>query len=154
MGWTVEHSHSGFNAPRHHLLAYRTPERPALYGEVRGNLITAHGILDEVLAGEIDVGPLDAYWHDLIRAYRPDLTDGIRVIGSTDLAPIPSVDRTRPAGRDRRAPEGRLRRQPPPALVRAPGRDVAPRRLRAGRACRFRTERWPGTGKPGSKATR
>ncbi|MGO9925212.1 MAG: phosphate/phosphite/phosphonate ABC transporter substrate-binding protein [Mycobacterium sp.] len=90
IGWTVEHSHSGFNALRHHLLAYRTPERPALYREVRGNLITAHGILDEVLAGEIDVGPLDAYWHDLIRAYRPDLTDGIRVIGSTDLAPIPS----------------------------------------------------------------
>jgi ABC-type phosphate/phosphonate transport system substrate-binding protein len=90
IGWTVEHSHSGFNAPRHHLLAYRTPERPALYGEVHGHLITLHGILDAVLTGEIDVGPLDAYWHDLIRAYRPDLTDDIRVIGSTDLAPIPS----------------------------------------------------------------
>jgi ABC-type phosphate/phosphonate transport system substrate-binding protein len=90
IGWTVEHSHSGFNALRHHLLAYRTPEQPALYSEVHGNLVTAHGILDEVLAGEIDVGPLDAYWHDVIRAYRPDLTDGIRVIDSTDLAPVPS----------------------------------------------------------------
>jgi ABC-type phosphate/phosphonate transport system substrate-binding protein len=91
VGWTVQHSHSGFNALRHHLLGYRTPERPTLYNEARGNLITAHGILDQVLAGEIDVGPLDAYWYDLIRAYRPDLTDGIRVIGSTDLAPIPSL---------------------------------------------------------------
>jgi ABC-type phosphate/phosphonate transport system substrate-binding protein len=90
IGWTVEHSHSGFNALRHHLLAYRTPGRPALYSEVHGNLITARGILDAVLAGEIDVGPLDGYWHDLIRAYRPDLTDGVRVIASTDLAPIPS----------------------------------------------------------------
>jgi len=26
-GWTVEHSQSGFNAFRHHLLAFRTPER-------------------------------------------------------------------------------------------------------------------------------
>jgi ABC-type phosphate/phosphonate transport system substrate-binding protein len=40
-GWTVAHSHSGFNAPRHHLLRYRTPERPTLYGEVRGELVTA-----------------------------------------------------------------------------------------------------------------
>ena len=90
IGWTVDHSHSGFNALRHHLLSYRTPERPALYGEVHGNLITARGVLDKVLAGQIDVGPLDGYWHDLIRAHRPDLTGGIRVIGSTDLAPIPS----------------------------------------------------------------
>lgn len=89
-GWTEEHSHSGFNAPRHHLLAYRTPERPTLYGETRANLVTPRGILDKVLAGEIDVGPLDAYWHDLIRTCRPDLTANIRVIGSTDLATIPS----------------------------------------------------------------
>ncbi len=90
IGWTVEHSHSGFNALRHHLLSYRSPDRPALYSEVVGNLVTARGILDKVLAGEIDVGPLDGYWHDLIRSHRPDLTDGIRVIGSTDIAPIPS----------------------------------------------------------------
>src|SRR5579872_4786517 len=33
-GWTVTHSQSGFNAFRHMLLGYRTPERPALYGEM------------------------------------------------------------------------------------------------------------------------
>ena len=33
-GWTVEHSHSGFNAFRHHLLAYRTP---AAAGAVRAD---------------------------------------------------------------------------------------------------------------------
>ena len=90
IGWTVEHSHSGFNALRHHLLAYRTPDKTTLYGEVRGNLVTARGILGKVLAGEIDVGPLDAYWHDLIRAHKPELTKDIRVIGSTDVAPLPS----------------------------------------------------------------
>jgi ABC-type phosphate/phosphonate transport system substrate-binding protein len=90
IGWTVHHSHSGFNALRHHLLAYRTAERPTLYKEVRGNLVTARGILDAVLAGEIDVGPLDGYWHDLIRHHRPELTQGVRVIASTALAPLPA----------------------------------------------------------------
>lgn len=90
LGWTVEHSHSGFNALRHHLLRYRRESRPALYGNVIGNLVTARRILDGVLDGTIDVGPLDAYWHRLIAKYRPELTQGIRVIESTDLAPMPA----------------------------------------------------------------
>jgi ABC-type phosphate/phosphonate transport system substrate-binding protein len=90
IGWTVEHSHSGFNAPRHHLLRYRTPARPMLYREVVGNLVTARRILDCVLDGTIDVGPLDAFWHALVAKYRPELTKDIRVVESTDLAPIPA----------------------------------------------------------------
>jgi ABC-type phosphate/phosphonate transport system substrate-binding protein len=89
-GWTVEHSHSGFNALRHHLLAYRTPERASLYGEMHGNLITARRVLDEVREGGIDVGPLDAYWHLLIRQHAPQLTAGVRVLASTALAPMPA----------------------------------------------------------------
>ncbi len=90
LGWTVAHSQSGFNALRHHLLGYRTAERPTLYGEVRGELVTARRILDSVLDGGIDVGPLDAYWHMLIRRHRPELTDGVRVLESTDIAPMPA----------------------------------------------------------------
>jgi ABC-type phosphate/phosphonate transport system substrate-binding protein len=89
-GWTVEHSHSGFNAFRHHLLGYRTPERPTLYGEMVGPLVTARRILDSVLSGAIDVGPLDGYWHALIARHDPDLTAGIRVIASTEVAPMPA----------------------------------------------------------------
>jgi ABC-type phosphate/phosphonate transport system substrate-binding protein len=89
-GWTVAHSHSGFNAFRHHLLGFRTPERPTLYREVLGNLVTARAILDAVLGGRIDVGPLDAYWHALIARHRPELTAGIRILASTDTAPIPA----------------------------------------------------------------
>ena len=89
-GWTVSHSHSGFNAPRHHLLRYRTPERPRLYREVRKNLITARAVLDAVRDGDIDVGPLDAFWHMLIRRYRPDLTAGVRAVESTATAPMPA----------------------------------------------------------------
>jgi len=89
-GWTVEHSHSGFNAFRHHLLGFRTPARPALYGAVTGHLVTARNILDSVREGRIDVGPLDAYWHLLIRRHAPELTAGVRTLASTALAPIPA----------------------------------------------------------------
>jgi ABC-type phosphate/phosphonate transport system substrate-binding protein len=90
VGWTVEHSHSGFNALRHHLLRYRSATRPTLYRGSVGHLITARKILDSVLDGSIDVGPLDAYWHMLIRRYRPELTRDIRALESTETAPIPA----------------------------------------------------------------
>jgi ABC-type phosphate/phosphonate transport system substrate-binding protein len=38
IGWLAEHSHSGFNAPRHALLAHRTSTRPNLYRESIGPL--------------------------------------------------------------------------------------------------------------------
>ncbi len=90
LGWTVAHSHSGFNALRHHLLPHRQARGGPLYAEVRGDLVTARKILDSVLEGSIDIGPLDAYWHALIARYRPELTAGIRVLDSTDLAPMPA----------------------------------------------------------------
>ena len=89
-GWTVAHSHSGFNAPRFHLLRHRTAERPRLYRDVRQNLITARAVLDAVRDGGIDVGPLDAYWHMLIRRWRPEIAAGVRVLESTATAPMPA----------------------------------------------------------------
>jgi ABC-type phosphate/phosphonate transport system substrate-binding protein len=89
-GWTVTHSHSGFNAFRHHLLPYRTPARPALYAEMAGNLITARKVLDSVREGRLDLGPLDAYWHLLIARHAPELVRGIRTLTSTETAPMPA----------------------------------------------------------------
>lgn len=90
-GFTVAHSHSGFNALRHHLLAYRTPQRPVLYQAMLGNLVTARNVLDSIVNGRIDVGPLDAYWHLLIARSAPQLTANIRVLASTEVAPMPAV---------------------------------------------------------------
>jgi ABC-type phosphate/phosphonate transport system substrate-binding protein len=89
-GWTVTHSQSGFNAFRHVLLRYRSPERPRLYGEMVGNLITARNVLDAVREGRIDVGPLDAYWRMLIAQHAPHLAAGVRVLDSTPLTPMPA----------------------------------------------------------------
>lgn len=90
LGWTVQHSHSGFNALRHHLLPHFLSRGGPLYGEVKGNLVTARAVLDSVLDRSIDVGPLDGYWHALIATYRPNLVAGIRVLESTALAPSPA----------------------------------------------------------------
>jgi ABC-type phosphate/phosphonate transport system substrate-binding protein len=90
LGWTVEHSHSGFNALRHHLMPHRAPGRERLYRETRGHLVTARRILDSVRDGTIDIGPLDAYWHMLIRRHAPELCEGIRILESTDTAPAPA----------------------------------------------------------------
>lgn len=90
LGWTVAHSHSGFNALRHHLLRYRTAERPGLFARVAGNFVTARKVLDSVRDGSIDIGPLDGYWHMLIRRHAPELVAGIRVLESTATAPMPA----------------------------------------------------------------
>ena len=90
VGWTVAHSQSGFNALRHHLLPYRSEDRPRLYRRSVGNLVTARRILESVADGRIDVGPLDAYWHILARKYQPRLTEKVRVLDATATVPMPA----------------------------------------------------------------
>ncbi len=90
VGWTVEHSHSGFNALRHHLLPWLSGDRPQLYRQSVGHLVTARRILDSVLDGSIDIGPLDAYWHMLMREYEPAITEGVHILESTATAPMPA----------------------------------------------------------------
>ncbi|TNC06436.1 phosphate/phosphite/phosphonate ABC transporter substrate-binding protein [Methylobacterium terricola] len=89
IGYTLEESHSGFNAPRHHLLAFRRAGRPALYGESVGPLHTPRGVVAALLDGRIDVGPLDSYAFDLMRAQAGDPAHRLRRVATTDPAPIP-----------------------------------------------------------------
>lgn len=89
IGWTVHHSQSGLNAPRHHLLRYRTPERPRLYRESVGPLISAMTIISHVLEGRIEVGPLDAYVHELLKLHAPERAAQLRTVATTATAPIP-----------------------------------------------------------------
>ena len=77
-GYTVAHSHLGFNAFRHHLLSYRTPQRPVLNREM-SHLITARNVRQR--ARRTHRWTLDAYWHALM-ARRPQLTAGGRVLVS------------------------------------------------------------------------
>src|SRR5206468_1274005 len=62
IGWTVEHSHSGFNAPRHALSSYRSAVRPRLYSASVGPLGSPRAALAALAAAHSDIIALDGYW--------------------------------------------------------------------------------------------
>jgi ABC-type phosphate/phosphonate transport system substrate-binding protein len=88
-GYTATDSHSGYNAPRYHLLPYRKRAGEPLYGETVGPLHTPRRVIKAVEEGLIDVGPLDNYAYDLMLRDDPDLNRRVRVIAATASAPIP-----------------------------------------------------------------
>jgi ABC-type phosphate/phosphonate transport system substrate-binding protein len=89
LGYTVEDSHSGYNALRHHLLPYYRQRGARLYRESIGPLFTPRRVIEALLADEIDIGPLDSYALDLMLRHQPDLASQIRVVTTTDSAPVP-----------------------------------------------------------------
>jgi ABC-type phosphate/phosphonate transport system substrate-binding protein len=89
LGYTIEDSHSGYNALRHHLLPYFQLGGAKLYRETIRPLFTPRRIIEALLVGDIDVGPLDSYALDLMLHHEPDLVPQIRIVSTTDIAPIP-----------------------------------------------------------------
>ncbi len=89
VGYTLADSLSGGVALRHHLSSFRTAQRPRLYRAAVGNLIHARGVIEALVAGRIDVGPLDSYYHDLLRRHEPGFAAQVRTIASTAALPIP-----------------------------------------------------------------
>ena len=94
LGWTVAHSQSGFNALRTHLLRHRH-DRDMLYAASIGPLLTPRRVIDAVLAGEIDIGPLDSYVHDLLLATEPGTARQLRIVDTTAPRPIPLLAASR-----------------------------------------------------------
>lgn len=92
IGWTVHHSQSGCNAVRYHLL-HDARERGAerLFAEWVGPLVTPRAVVDAVLSGRIDVGPLDSYVHDLLQRHEPATASRLRTVGSTVMTPNPGL---------------------------------------------------------------
>src|SRR5580704_6597792 len=89
LGYTVEDSHSGYNALRYHLLPYYRQGGAKLYRESIGPLVTPRRVIEALLSGDIDIGPLDGYALDLMQRHQPDLASQIRIVATTDPAPIP-----------------------------------------------------------------
>jgi ABC-type phosphate/phosphonate transport system substrate-binding protein len=90
VGFTLADSYSGCVALRAHLLPFREARGAALYREACGGFVNARQIIEALDAGRIDIGPLDSYYFDLLRANDPDCAVKVRVIGSTVAAPIPA----------------------------------------------------------------
>ena len=87
IAYSIEHSHSGYNAARFHLLSYRRPDRPTLYAKVLGPLQRQLPVIDAVLDGRADVGPVDAYGLDLLRRHGAERAARVRVVATTLDAP-------------------------------------------------------------------
>jgi ABC-type phosphate/phosphonate transport system substrate-binding protein len=82
---------SGYVALRRHLLPFRSQNKPQLYRSAIGGLVNARRVIAALDERRIDVGPLDSYYHDLIRHHEPDFADKVRVIATTAAAPIPPL---------------------------------------------------------------
>ena len=91
LAYSIETSHSGYNAARHHLLRFRVPARPVLYAETVGPLVSQRRVLDAVIDGRADVAPIDSYLLDLWRRHLPEVTAAVRVVATTEAAPIPPL---------------------------------------------------------------
>lgn len=100
VGYTLEDSMSGCIALRRHLLPYRKGGAP-LYKSAQGGLINARRVIEALVDRRIDVGPLDSYFHDLLKAGDPSFAARVRVVATTPEAPIPPLVATAPlAGRE------------------------------------------------------
>jgi ABC-type phosphate/phosphonate transport system substrate-binding protein len=89
LGYTLEDSMSGCVAPRRYLRAFRTSA--PLYRKAIGGFVNARQIIEALAAGRIDVGPLDSYYHDLLRRNDREFADQVRIIATTPAAPIPPL---------------------------------------------------------------
>ncbi|HEY2991243.1 MAG TPA: PhnD/SsuA/transferrin family substrate-binding protein [Methylomirabilota bacterium] len=87
IAYSIEHSHSGYNAARFHLLDSRRPDRPTFYSKVLGPLHRQIPVIDAVIEGRADVGPVDAYGLDLLRRHGAERAARVRVVATTVEAP-------------------------------------------------------------------
>jgi ABC-type phosphate/phosphonate transport system substrate-binding protein len=91
IAYSTEHSQSGYNAPRHHLLRYRAPARPALFAEVKGPYVRQRAVIQAVLDGDADVAAIDGYAHDLLRRHDPATAGRLRAVATTAPSPSPPL---------------------------------------------------------------
>jgi ABC-type phosphate/phosphonate transport system substrate-binding protein len=89
-GYTLADSMSGGVAFKAHLQPFRTGGN-RLYARTVGNLVNARGVIDALVRGAIDVGPLDSYYHDLLRHDDPAYASQVRTVASTPWTPIPPL---------------------------------------------------------------
>lgn len=100
VGYTLADSLSGAVAFRAHLAPYRAARGKRLYRRAVGDLVHARGVIEALARGDIDVGPLDGWYHDLLRQDDSAFAAQVRVIASTEARPIPPWVATAPLAPD------------------------------------------------------
>lgn len=87
-GYTLKDSQSGYFAWRTLLL---TKYPNAKYRQIVGGLLNPRGVIQALINHKIDVGPLDGYVFDLLRAGDPQFASQVRVVAVTDPTPMPPL---------------------------------------------------------------
>ena len=88
-GFTVEDSQSGYQAPRRYFAARALARGGRFFAATIGPLVTPRRVVEAIVEGAIDAGPLDAYWHALLSLHEPRTAAKLRVVASTAATPIP-----------------------------------------------------------------
>jgi len=88
--FTTPSSQSGYQAPRALFAAFAAAGN-AIFERTVGPLVTPRAVVDAVVSGDADAGPLDSYWHDLLRRHEPATAARLRTIASTPLTPMPPL---------------------------------------------------------------
>jgi ABC-type phosphate/phosphonate transport system substrate-binding protein len=89
--YTTEDSQSGYHAPRRLFAPFAGAANGHLFASLVGPLATPRNVVQAVLDGDADVGPLDSYAHDLMRRHQPELTASLRTVATTMRTPIPPL---------------------------------------------------------------
>lgn len=116
MAYTTPDSQSGYLA-----LRALVADRDHPFSTMVGPLVTPRRVVDAVLAGEADAGPVDSYALDLLRLHEAALVAPLRVIAATPPKPIPPLVGSPglPAGEATRLREALLEVERAPALAEA-----------------------------------
>jgi ABC-type phosphate/phosphonate transport system substrate-binding protein len=91
IAYSTEHSHSGYNAPRFHLLRHRRHGSSSLFKEAKGPYGRQRAVIQAVLDGEAEVTAIDGYAFDLLRRHDPAVAQLLRVVDTTEPAPSPPL---------------------------------------------------------------
>ncbi len=89
--YTTPDSQSGYQAPRKLLAPYARARGSPLFAGTVGPLQTPRRIVEAVLDGQADAGPLDSYVHELLRLTEPALAARLRVVAVTAPTAIPPL---------------------------------------------------------------
>ena len=89
--YTADHSQSGYQAPR----AYFAPRAARcggrFFGAIVGPLQTPRAVVAAVLNDRADAGPLDSWWHDLLRRHEPETAARLRTVATTPMTAVPPL---------------------------------------------------------------
>ncbi len=88
-GWTLVDSQSGYQAPRRHFAVAAIAHGGRFFASTVGPLVTPRNVVDAIVDGTVDAGPLDGYWHALLSRYEQRTAAQLRVVATTMTTPIP-----------------------------------------------------------------